>query len=342
MTKYITTINPEKFDREKAERFFAGKVGKGRALHRLVIISTDRSKAEVESFPGVLTVTEDSVIYPDVAQTIIVPSPGGNPGQAIKQTNAGWALKSLSRPYHDAYYYNRGGGNVDIYILDSGVNGDLPEFGERVNYLYSLDNRTWNTSDHGTIVASVAAGSQYGVAKNADIYSCRIGDGPFPRSNIYEALDTVAWHHWAKTTNTPSVVSMSFSGLSSSLEGEHDAIQEEYRYAYHELKTAGIVLVASSGNSDYEYENWNEYGGVNQVPAAFEDVISVGAHDTNMNRSIWPSGYASCYGSNIDLWAPGTQVDCLGRLGRGMAANGTSLSCPLVAGTIALLLEGSR
>lgn len=339
MTKYITLVDHKEFNRGQAMKFFGGKVGQGQSLKDIVIIETDRSLEEVKNFPGVKTVEKDSVVEFDVAQTSIVPSPGNNPGQAIKQTNAGWALESLSRPYDDAYYYNRGGHDVDIYIIDTGVYSPHPEFGNRVQHLYSLDSYQYKTAHgHGTAVASAAAGSRCGVAKNADIYSCRVGDSGALKSAIYEAFDTIAWHHWAKTNNHPSVVNMSFGGSGyNHPELDPDEESEIYLYACHQLYIDGIVLISSSGNSNYEYENWKEAQGYLATPAAFEDVASVGSYNSDMDKSSF-----SNYGTNVEVWAPGTDVLVADTSDGYNLASGTSFSAPMVAGAMALVLEGSR
>ncbi len=75
------------------------------------------------------------------------------------------------------------GQGVDIYVLDSGVRASHADFGGRVqlarsaNFFAEDGSGPDDISDvhgHGTFVASLAAGSSYGVAKHAHIIALRI------------------------------------------------------------------------------------------------------------------------------------------------------------------------
>ena len=60
------------------------------------------------------------------------------------------------------------GTNVDIYILAEGLEYDNEEFGGRA--FHGNFKPETGCTEYGTELASLAAGKDYGVAKNANIY----------------------------------------------------------------------------------------------------------------------------------------------------------------------------
>lgn len=126
------------------------------------------------------------------------------------------------------YNYVLTGSNVDIVIIDSGIQIDHPEFGNRVNayqWTNAVNTTTFYTdyNGHGTHVAGIAAGNTYGWAKNSNIYAIKFVDpgpgDPDPGfagqtfGNIANLL--VSWQN-SKSINpttgvkNPTVVNMSF------------------------------------------------------------------------------------------------------------------------------------
>jgi len=130
------------------------------------------------------------------------------------------------------YKYVLDGTGVDIVIMDTGIEYYHPEFldssgNTRVvlyNWTGNLDTNpnsiNFNDIDgHGTACASIAAGKNYGWAKNARIYPCKIqltgvGAGAI---DVGVAIDAVKTWHIAKNTpgnpiysGRPTVVNASF------------------------------------------------------------------------------------------------------------------------------------
>jgi subtilisin family serine protease len=95
----------------------------------------------------------------------------------------------------------------------------------------------------------------------------------------------------------------------------HDAI----RYAVDH----GVTVVAASGND-----------GQNTVlrPAAYDEVICVGAVDGDLDRAQF-----SNYGDEVDIVAPGVGVATAGLAGRRIYFSGTSAAAPFVSGALAAL-----
>jgi subtilisin family serine protease len=188
--------------------------------------------------------------------------------------------------------------------------------------VYSFDGRDFGTNvdgpDHGTMAASCAAGNMHGIAKKASIYNLRYNWSNFEGA---KALDAMYAHYQAG--DKPAVLSMSF-GSSSNI----------YDQIFNELAASGVVLVAAAGNYDTPYATF---------PARRSDVIAVAACDEQLRPSIWGGGQATNYGPEVDIWAGGTSGTAASIMSTTDTqwAGGTSSACPIVAGAMALFLEGS-
>ncbi len=76
------------------------------------------------------------------------------------------------------------GEGVKIYIVDTGIRMSHNEFGGRVQHIYGgADDQ-----GHGTHCAGTAAGSTYGIARKATIYSAKVCDmfGSCPTSTLFQ------------------------------------------------------------------------------------------------------------------------------------------------------------
>lgn len=224
------------------------------------------------------------------------------------------------------------GSGVNIYIVDSGVQGTHEEFGVRfINTIYNAYPSAPLTGygSHGTWCASSAAGLNFGVAPGANIYSARAFDdsGTTATSTIVSAINACLSHYNGQSL--PGVVSMSFSGWDSS----------DYSAAViGSCVDAGLVPVCSSGNDGLDLTTT----GLNdRWPAENPDAITVGGLDEQMR--LHPSAN---YGGQTDIYAS-FHAWTLAQAGGGDDAyrihdiRGTSFSCPMVAGMIARMLTGS-
>lgn len=131
------------------------------------------------------------------------------------------------------YDYVLDGSNVDIVIIDSGIQADHPEFTSLNNPTVSRVNMIdWfaesgvagtmptgfyqDYDGHGTHVAGIAAGKSFGWAKNAQIFSIKL-DGLRGAGDTGSGFDTatafdvlLGWHN-NKTNGHPTVVINSWS-----------------------------------------------------------------------------------------------------------------------------------
>ena len=185
---------------------------------------------------------------------------------------------------------------------------------------------------HGTHCAGIIAAVDndigvIGVAPEANLYALKILDskGSGSSSNLIAAID------WAINTYDDGIDSNEIQIISMSLGSNlgDSALEEVCSEAYEH----GILLVAAAGNDG----DVSGTGDTADYPAAYSSVIAVAATDSNNVRASFSST-----GPAMELAAPG--VDILStywtrRSGSTYAtASGTSMACPHVAGTAALVL----
>lgn len=117
------------------------------------------------------------------------------------------------------YNYVLDGTGVDVVIMDTGIEYYHPEFQDsNGNIRIELYNWTGNldtapnsinfsdTNGHGTASASLTAGLNYGWARNATIYPCKISTGGSGSISVSDAIDSIIIWHNAKTNGRPTVV----------------------------------------------------------------------------------------------------------------------------------------
>ncbi|MFC1727298.1 S8 family serine peptidase [Patescibacteria group bacterium] len=213
------------------------------------------------------------------------------------------------------------GEGVKVAVIDTGIDRDHPDLKANLVGCKNFISRWRSCEDdngHGTHVSGIIAAENndfgvVGVAPNANIYALKAlnyrGSGYL--SDIIEALD------WA-ISNDIDVVNMSL-GASSDVASFREAVQR--------VEQAGIVQVASAGNSG-PADNTIKY------PAKYPEVIAVAAVDSSKSVPDWSSR-----GPEIDLAAPGVSVYSTYRRGGYKLMSGTSMAAPHVVGVVALRLE---
>src|SRR3990172_13225900 len=176
---------------------------------------------------------------------------------------------------------------------------------------------------HGTAVTGMATASTNnsqgvaGVDWLAKIMPLKVLDefGSGLESDLIAAINYAA-------DNGAKVINMSLGG---------DSYSQSLKNSVDDAVTAGLILVAASGNTPYC--TIGENLGVNW-PAAFSNVIAVGS----TNSSDVVSSF-SCSGPEVDVTAPGQSIystDIGG--GYADAGSGTSFASPQVAGLAGLIL----
>lgn len=204
---------------------------------------------------------------------------------------------------------------VKVAVLDSGVEflAGFP-VEKSVNFVKDEQELTYYMNDmtgHGTAVADII----YQICPQAQIYSVKVMD----ENNRGRLSDIVAGIYWCIEQDV-DIINMSF-GTSVKSEILEKAIQA--------AAAQGILLVSSAGNGGT--------GSAVEYPAAFQEVIAVGAVDTSAEKTE-----ESATGEEVELVAPGEQIAAKSLLGFETVNSGTSMAAPHVAGVAALLMMNSQ
>ncbi|AMM29795.1 S8 family peptidase [Acinetobacter pittii] len=276
-----------------------------------------------------------AIYLPDVAGTAFVEAMKKNPKvvsvendtimkvDATTQSNPDWGLDRIDQknlPLDSAYSYLQTGSGTTAYIVDTGILSTHQQFSGRVLSGYTAISDGNGTSDchgHGTHVAGTVGGSTYGVAKNVSLVPIRIlgCDGSGASSNVIAGLDWIL-----KNGKKPAVVNIS-------LGGEANASLDS---AVENLFNNGYVMVVAAGNSNTD--------ACSSSPARVSKAITVAATDSTDTRASY-----SNYGSCVDIFAPGSQINSswIGSNTATKVLNGTSMATPHVVGVVAEMLQST-
>ncbi|MFI0424786.1 S8 family serine peptidase [Spongiactinospora sp. 9N601] len=249
-----------------------------------------------------------------------------------------WVLQTLN--VEAAWRVTRGAG-ATVAVIDSGVDGNIPELRGRVIDGPDVSGPATpgerpEPGMHGTAMASLIAGSGdtggiVGVAPQARVLSLPLlpdqpvedgvaapdasrefgDDSPLARAIRYAA------NHGA------DVISMSIGAY-----GAHPAERQAISYALGK----GVVLVAAVGNDGALDISRRDDTSFWSFPAGYTGVVGVGA----VNAELLPAPFSS---DNLSVLvsAPGVDVPVAVPGGGHQSAEGTSAAAALVAGVAALV-----
>mgnify|MGYP001251556826 CR=1 FL=1 len=282
---------------------------------------------------------DDISIGLNASQTAIFQRQSGN-----NSTWVNWGLRRCIEEKNDDifdnattltgdYTYPLDGTGVDFIVQDSGIQADHPEFQDAagVSRVQEIDWFTGSgivgeTQDqnfytdydgHGTHCAGIATGKTFGWAKNARIYSQKLGGlegtlDPNSGISITNAFDTIRLWHNNKSgadANRPTVVNMSW-GYGTTRTG--DPTSGTYRgtaWTYGVDYTTREELETATGVN----QNRTTSGGspacrisirVASVDAEIEDMVDAGIHviiAAGNNYNKIDSGAGADYANEV-LW----------------------------------------
>ncbi len=243
-----------------------------------------------------------------------------------------WALNKLKA---ETVWRKSTGRKVTVAVIDTGVRAGHPDLRGRVLKGWDFiggDNAATDMNGHGTHVAGI-------IAANKNNRRGIAGLAPSARILPVRVLDAAGNGHSAVVARgIVYAVNKGADVINLSLAGSQPDAQTRAAVAYAARRN--VVVVAAAGNFGC--------GAPTTYPAAYPNVIGVGAIDRNSNLAP----YSQC-GSYVDVVAPGSNVLSTTiysphpSLGCGYGVNycflnGTSMATPYAAASAALLISRTK
>ena len=240
----------------------------------------------------------------------------------------------------ESYYYSATGGGVDIYVVDGVVKEHMQfkdiESGDSrlaVDRFLSKSARSSDpdcAGDHGTHVAGIAAGFEYGSSKASNVISVAVqpgcGQGGVA-SELVEGLDWALRHHRSQPKKRPAVLTMSL--LLEAGTSVADLVAEKVE----QLLANAITVVAAAGNYHSDSCDFS--------PANIPGVITVGgASVLEGSERALPWSWSN-FGECVDVFAPAVDIESAFPACFECTAlySGTSQATPFVTGLAAQFLS---
>jgi len=230
-----------------------------------------------------------------------------------------------------------GSRDVEVAVIDTGVDPSHPDLKDNIAWCVSVIGGTvssdcYDGNGHGTHVAGTIAAllngyGLVGVAPGVEIYAIKAldDDGSGTFSDVIVAIDMAirgpdgvvdrdgdGLVAGDPDDDAPEVISMSLGGSYAPAELQ-EIIQQAYSY--------GIVIVAAAGNEGADTPSY---------PAAYPEVIAVGAIDSSEQVPSWSN-------RNPEVAAPGVDINSTWPGGGYNVISGTSMATPHVSAVVALM-----
>lgn len=253
---------------------------------------------ELSSLPEVLSVEEEQEYFPD----------------------SSWGLDRINQrdlPLDGDFTYSGDGSGVNVYVIDTGIETSIGDFGGRAVWGTNLigDGIDTDCHGHGTHVAGTIGSDTYGIATNADLIAVKVFScsGGSPTSVIIAAVDWATAHCLA--SGKRCIINMSLGGGASAA----------MNAAVAASTAAGVHNIVAAGNDNID--------ACLKSPASEPTAVTVASSTITDSRSDF-----SNWGTCVDIFAPGSDITSWNFSGTSWTISGTSMATPHVAGVAARLL----
>ncbi|WP_088103775.1 S8 family serine peptidase [Halalkalibacter urbisdiaboli] len=240
--------------------------------------------------------------------------------------------------------FNLTGAGVTIAVLDTGVDHNHVDLNNHkvIGWRDFVNGRAnpYDDQGHGTHVASIAAGTgdgnqrYQGVAPEASIVGIKVLNANGSGSMV-QIIRGVEWMIENKDRFNIKVATLSL-GLSGTSDGT-DALSQVVNAAV-DRQIAVVVAAGNSGPTRYTIG----------TPGAAEKAITVGAMSDVGEMGYFLTEFSSRGPTadgriKPDIVAPGYQITAAAAntTNEYVTFSGTSMACPFVAGTVALMIEAN-
>lgn len=250
------------------------------------------------------------------------------------QDNTPWNLDRIGQrnlPLDGTYKPQEGfdGFGVHVYVVDTGIFAAHEQFAGRISFgsdMIDNDDDPEDCEGHGTHVAGIALGLDFGVAPGAILHGVRVlnCNGESTLDSVIAGLEWILDNHTSTFPGEGAVINLSlgaYVGPGQRIQSLDEVISE--------LVSAGITVVAAAGNDMSDACSYS--------PANSRDVITVGSTDRPF-ESLDGISFFTNYGSCIDIFAPGSDIisASIGNTTNAtQISSGTSQAAPHVTGAAA-------
>jgi lantibiotic leader peptide-processing serine protease len=261
-----------------------------------ILASIAKSPFKTLALPNSLNMAADLSSVPDV-------------NNAFFYQVLGWDIKKVTQN-GETFNKQTGNHNVKVAMIDSGIDFNHPDLRKNIisrgkSFVPDVKD-TQDRMGHGTMTAGAIAanGLMLGVGPNLGLIPYKVMDNWADGAESTWVIEAII----AAANDEVDVINLSLGTYKSLVNPADRAIVEGYKRAVRYAETKGVVVVASTGNENYNLRNpWmlaeqRGFAGDKQVHlpgGGLSSVISVSA--TNPNDQL--SSYSN-YG-NVTIAAPG-------------------------------------
>jgi len=302
-------------------------------------VSMSQAQAQqLATEPDVAKVTQDQWVKAPPRRTspIVRPRAAGV-APAATQTPPAWGLDRIDQhnlPLDNHYAYDDAAGQgVHVYVIGTGIQAANPDLAGRVSYgpnFVSTEPRP-NSEDcngAGTEAAGTIAGTQYGVAKKANLVAVRVY-GCNGLADPAWIIDAIEW----VTANAARPAVLDFNFADDCVDPNNPdvvlpcdpGLLQQIIVAQEAAYQAGVAVVANAGDTGRDT--------CTRAVGAAPHTFYVGATSNDDMRAAF-----SDFGSCLTMFAPGDGIATDSMAGP-TVASGTEIAAAYVAGAVALFMS---